>query len=563
MEDNEIKGIFQDMSDEDIEIYLKGSIFLQEAYKEDYSVETLEKLVFPWVRSDWGDFSDLHNFVIEKKNIGLSSRVQYNDRHDIAYLKIFQNVENAFVVEQPHQIPDIWILNFVKKNEKYIVDIIDNGFGGEGIAKVNGFTIFIPNALKGEKCEVLIVKVLSSQAYGKVVKILEESEDRMKPDCETYQRCGGCDLRHMKYETTLNLKRNTVQSLINKSLKNKIEAEKTIGMKNPYNYRNKAQFPVGIDKEGNPTVGVFAQRSHTIIPIKNCKIQTEISQEIARSIIEFIKENKISIYDEEKQNGTIRHIVIKVGKYTKQIMCILVVNEEIGKANEKKLVEMLCTKYKDVKTIVKNINNKNTNVILGKQNVNLYGDGYIEDKLGEYTFKISPMSFYQVNPIQAEVLYNTAIEAANLSKEDTLFDLYCGIGTIGIFASKYVKQVYGIEIVEQAIEDAKENAKINKVKNAEFICGDVEFAFDELINKKKIIPTAIIVDPPRKGLDEKTIQNILKIKPEKLVYISCNPSTMVRDIAKMEDVYVAEKIQPVDMFPYTSSVECVAVLKLK
>ena len=186
----------------------------------------------------------------------------------------------------------------VKKNEKYIVDIIDNGFGGEGIAKVNGFTIFIPNALKGEKCEVLIIKVLSSQAYGKVVKILEESEDRMKPDCETYQRCGGCDLRHMKYETTLNLKRNTVQSLINKSLKNKIEAEKTIGMKNPYNYRNKAQFPVGIDKEGNPTVGVFAQRSHTIIPIKNCKIQTEISQEIARSIIEFIKENKKREYEE-------------------------------------------------------------------------------------------------------------------------------------------------------------------------------------------------------------------------------------------------------------------------
>ena len=428
----------------------------------------------------------------------------------------------------------------VKKNEKYIVDIIDNGFGGEGIAKVNGFTIFIPNALKGEKCEVLIIKVLSSQAYGKVVKILEESEDRMKPDCETYQRCGGCDLRHMKYETTLNLKRNTVQSLINKSLKNKIEAKKTIGMKNPYNYRNKAQFPVGIDKEGSPIIGVFAQRSHTIIPIQNCKIQTEISQEIARSIIEFIKENKISIYDEEKQNGAIRHIVIKVGKYTKQIMCILVVNEEIGKTNENKLVEMLCTKYKDVKTIVKNISNKNTNVILGKQNVNLYGDGYIEDKLGEYIFKISPMSFYQVNPIQAEVLYNTAIEAANLSKEDTLFDLYCGIGTIGIFASKFVKQVYGIEIVEQAIEDAKENAKINKV-----------------------IPTAIIVDPPRKGLDEKTIQNILKIKPEKLVYISCNPATMVRDIAKTEGVYVAEKIQPVDMFPYTSSVECVAVLKLK
>ena len=451
----------------------------------------------------------------------------------------------------------------VKKNEKYIVDIIDNGFGGEGIAKVDGFTIFIPNALKGEKCEVLIVKVLSSQAYGKVIKILEASEDRVEPDCATYQRCGGCDLRHMKYETTLNLKRNTVQSLINKSLKNKIEAEKTIGMKNPYNYRNKAQFPVGIDKEGNPTVGVFAQRSHTIIPIKNCKIQTEISQEIARSIIEFIKENKISIYDEEKQNGTIRHIVIKVGKYTKQIMCILVVNEEFGKTNENKLVEMLCTKYKDVKTIVKNINNKNTNVILGKQNVNLYGDGYIEDKLGEYTFKISPMSFYQVNPIQAEVLYNTAIEAANLSKEDTLFDLYCGIGTIGIFASKYVKQVYGIEIVEQAIEDAKENAKMNNVDNTEFFAGDVEIVLDDLINNKGVSADIVMFDPPRKGLDRNSINNILKIKPKKIVYISCNPATLIRDLAFFEENYDIKTIVPVDMFPFTSNVECVSVLQLK
>ena len=451
----------------------------------------------------------------------------------------------------------------VKKNQEYIVDIIDNGYEGEGIAKINDYIIFIPQAIKGEKCKILILKTTTSHGFGKILEILETASSREKVDCSTYTRCGGCNLRHISYQTTLRMKQEVVQNLANKTLKQKITVQNTIGMKNPYNYRNKAQFPVGIDKEGSPIIGVFAQRSHTIIPIQNCKIQTEISQEIARSIIEFIKENKISIYDEEKQNGAIRHIVIKVGKYTKQIMCILVVNEEFGKTNENKLVEMLCTKYKDVKTIVKNINNKNTNVILGKQNVNLYGDGYIEDKLGEYTFKISPMSFYQVNPIQAEVLYNTAIEAANLSKEDTLFDLYCGIGTIGIFASKFVKQVYGIEIVEQAIEDAKENAKINKVDNAEFICGDVEFAFDELINKKKIIPTAIIVDPPRKGLDEKTIQNILKIKPEKLVYISCNPSTMVRDIAKMEDVYVAEKIQPVDMFPYTSSVECVAVLKLK
>ena len=245
-------------------------------------------------------------------------------------------------------------------------------------------------------------------------------------------------------------------------------------------------------------------------------------------------------------------------------MCILVVNEK--KANneiEHDIVKVLCAQYPEIKTIVKNINNENTNVILGKENINLYGDGYIEDKLGEYIFKISPMSFYQVNPVQAEILYNTAIEAASLSKDDVLFDLYCGIGTIGIFASKYVKQVYGIEIVPQAINDAVENARINNIKNAEFMVGDVEISFDELINKKNIVPTAIIVDPPRKGLDDKTIQNILKIKPEKLVYISCNPATMVRDLSKMEEIYNINRIQPVDMFPFTKHVECVAVLNLK
>ena len=386
----------------------------------------------------------------------------------------------------------------VKKNETYIVDIVDNGFGGEGIAKIDGFTIFIPNAIKGEKCKILIVKVLSSQAYGKLIQIIEASENRVEVDCSTYQRCGGCDLRHMTYENTLKLKKETVQSLVNKNLKNKITVESTIGMDNPYNYRNKAQYPVGLNKEGMPDIGVFAQRTHTIIPIESCKIQTEVSQRIAKTILNFIREKNISVYNEEKQTGLFRHIVVKVGKYTNQVMCILVVNEK--KANneiEHDIVKVLCAQYPEIKTIVKNINNENTNVILGKENINLYGDGYIEDKLGEYIFKISPMSFYQVNPVQAEILYNTAIEAASLSKDDVLFDLYCGIGTIGIFASKYVKQVYGIEIVPQAINDAVENARINNIKNAEFMIGDVEISFDELINKKNIVPTAIIVDQER------------------------------------------------------------------
>lgn len=471
----------------------------------------------------------------------------------------------------------------VKKNERYVVDIIDNGFGGEGIAKIDNFTIFVPNSIKGEKCEILIVKVLATQAYGKLIQIIEKSTDRVDVDCDTYQRCGGCDLRHMSYESTLNLKRNTVQNLINKGLKQKILAEPTIGMNKPCYYRNKAQYPVGLDKDGKPIIGVFAQRTHTIIPIEKCMIQTEISQEIAKFIIQYIRDNGIEVYNEEKQTGLIRHIVIKVGKYTDQIMCILVVNEKYnteklsanskkvdntkdtntGDVLEEKLVKELCKKFPNIKTIVKNINNKNTNVILGEKNINLYGDGYIEDTLGEYTFKISPMSFYQINPVQAEVLYNTAIKEANLNKNDILFDLYCGIGTIGIFASKYVKKVYGIEIVPEAIEDAKANAKINNIQNADFIVGDVEIAFDELINKKHITPTAVIVDPPRKGLDDKTIQNILNVKPEKLVYISCNPATMVRDLEKMEDIYEVKKVQPVDLFPFTKHVECCSVLQLR
>ena len=450
----------------------------------------------------------------------------------------------------------------VVKNEKYVVDIIDNGFEGEGIAKIYGLTVFVPGSIKGEKCEILIVKVLASHAYGKIVNIIEKSENRKESDCATYKRCGGCSLRHMTYESTLKLKRQVVQNLVNKGLKKKVEVLETIGMENPYNYRNKAQYPVGLNSEGQPEVGVFAQRTHTIIPIQKCLIQTEISQKIAKTILNFVKEKNIQVYNEENQKGLLRHIVIKVGKYTNQVMCILVVND--SKFNqEQELVKLLCEKYPEIKTIVKNINNKNTNVILGKENINLYGNGYIEDKLGEYIFKISPMSFYQVNPVQAEILYTTAINQANLDKNDILFDLYCGIGTIGIFASKYVNKVYGIEIVPQAIEDAKENAKINDIKNIEFICGDVEVAFDELINKEKIVPSAIIVDPPRKGLDNKTVENIAKIKPAKLVYISCNPATMVRDLTKLENIYNIKAIQPVDMFPWTNGVESITILEIE
>ncbi|MBQ2938397.1 MAG: 23S rRNA (uracil(1939)-C(5))-methyltransferase RlmD [Clostridia bacterium] len=450
----------------------------------------------------------------------------------------------------------------VEKNKEYIVEIIDNGFEGEGIAKVDNFTIFVSGAIKGETVKILIVKVLTSHAFGKVLKIINQSKSRQEVDCNTYKRCGGCNMRHIKYEYTLIMKQNAVQSLVNKTLKNKIQVKPTIGMKNPFHYRNKAQYPLGVNKENEPIVGVFAQRSHEIIPMQKCLIQNTISEKIAKTIVEFIKSNNISIYNEKTGKGIFRHIVIKVGVKSDEIMCILVINGKIV-PKEEQLIQVLTTKFPNIKTIVKNINTKNTNVIMGKENINLYGDGYIKDILGDYTFKISPHSFYQVNPIQAERLYNIGVEAAKITSNDIVFDLYCGIGTISLFMAKYAKKVYGVEIVEQAVEDAKENAKINNVDNTEFIAGDTEIVLDDLVNVKRIVPDVVMVDPPRKGLDNKSIENILKIRPDRVVYISCNPATLVRDLAKFEDVYDVGKIQPVDMFPFTAHVECVSVLNLK
>ena len=450
----------------------------------------------------------------------------------------------------------------IKKNQEYIVEIIDNGFEGEGIAKIDNFTIFIPGAIKGEKIKVLIVKVLSSHAFGKILEILEKSEKRQEADCLTYKRCGGCNLRHIQYEETLKMKQNAVQSLVNKTLKNKIQVNQTIGMDNPYHYRNKAQYPLGIDKSGEPVIGVFANRTHEVIPMENCFIQNPQTEEIAKYVLQFIKQNHISIYNEETQKGLFRHIVIKVGIKTNEIMCIFVINgKNIPRENE--LKSALVQKFPNIKTIVKNINTKNTNVILGEQNINIFGNGYIEDILGEYRFKVSPLSFFQVNPIQAEKLYNIGVKAANISKGDVVFDLYCGIGTISLFMARFAKKVYGIEIVKEAVEMAKENAKNNHIENVEFYDGDVEVILDDIIHNKKIIPDIVMFDPPRKGLDKKSIHNILKIKPKKIVYISCNPATLIRDLSDFEDLYEVKSITPVDMFPFTSHVECVSVLKLK
>lgn len=438
------------------------------------------------------------------------------------------------------------------KNEEYEVKIIDNGMNGEGICKIDGITIFVPNSIKDEKCLIKIVKVNKNFCFGKLLKVIEKSPNRVEPDCTSFNRCGGCDLRHISYPYTLQMKQEKVQNLLNKALINNIKVEETLGMDEPYYYRNKAIFPVSI-KDGKPFIGIYAERSHEVIPFEECKIQNLEAQKIAKYIVNNWKE---TIYDEETHKGLLRNIMIRTGFSTKEVMVVLVLNDEYEFDYNNLIKE-----FPMIKTIVLNINNKNTNVVLSNINKVIYGEGFITDILGDYKFIISPNSFYQVNPIQTLAIYNKAIELANLKDNETIVDLYCGIGTIGIFASKYVQKVYGIEIVPEAILNAKENAKSNNINNIEFILGDVEKAFDEFISNKQEKIDTIFLDPPRKGCDNKTIENIIKIKPEKVVYISCNPATLARDLHMLENDYDIKVVQPIDNFPYTSHVETIAILK--
>lgn len=450
----------------------------------------------------------------------------------------------------------------IAKNEELIVDIIDNGFQGEGIAKIDGMTVFIPNSIKGEKVKIKILKVTSSHAYGKILEIIEKSDDRVGADCTTYTRCGGCAMRHITYETSVEMKKNSVEATLRKALGRKVKISNVIKMENPYNYRNKLQYPIGVDADGKQVMGVYAERTHKIIPTTECKIQDTLSQKIANDIYKFIVDNSIKVYDENNLTGSLRHIIIRIGKKTNEVMVTMVTNSK-DIPYEKELVESITSKYSEIKTVIKNINNKNTNVILGNENIVLFGDGYIYDYLGECKFKISPMSFYQVNPIQTEKLYSKAVEYAILTGNETIFDLYCGIGTIGIFASKKCKKLYGIETISDAIKDAKENAKLNNLENAEFFVGDVEKTLPEFIKQRHINPDVVFVDPPRKGCDKVALDTLIQIMPKRIVYVSCNPATLGRDLKILEEKYEIKEISIFDMFPFTHHVECVAMLQLK
>lgn len=444
----------------------------------------------------------------------------------------------------------------VEKNQEYIIDITSETNEGMGVGRIEGYTIFVDGALMSEKVKILIVKVLKNYAYGKLLEVLEPSIYRTQPQCPAIKRCGGCQIQHMSYEGQLHYKTRIIKDALERigGLKD-IKIHNAIGMEEPWNYRNKAQFPVGM-KNGKINIGFYAPRSHDIIDINTCTIQDSINDKVLELIRDFIIKYDISIYDEKTGKGLIRHIMTRKGFKTGEVMiCIVINGEKIP--FEDQLVEKLKQNIDNLKTVVLNINKKNTNVILGGKNRVLYGEGYIFDYIGEFKFKISPLSFFQVNPVQTEVLYNKALEYANLTGEETVIDAYCGIGTISLFLSKKAKKVYGVEVVGQAIEDAKENAAINGITNVKFILGESEELIPKLY-EEGIKADVVVVDPPRKGCDEKLLEVIVKMSPKRMVYVSCNPATLARDLKYMtNNGYKVIEVQPVDQFPQTVHVECV------
>ncbi|HOH89646.1 MAG TPA: 23S rRNA (uracil(1939)-C(5))-methyltransferase RlmD [Bacillota bacterium] len=446
----------------------------------------------------------------------------------------------------------------VEKNRNYIVDITGLSSEGLGVARIEGFTVFVEGALPKEQAEIKIVKVLKNYAFGKLLRTLKTAACRIEPSCGVVKRCGGCQLQHMSYEAQLQYKTQQVKDALERiGGLNGVAVHDTIGMEDPWRYRNKAQFPVGMD--GDVMIGFYANRSHEIIDTPQCSIQDAVNDNVIQTVREFIKKYDISVYDENTGKGIIRHIVTRKGFKTGEVMVCIVINGDslpCGKA----LVEMLRARTDGLKSVVVNINKKKTNVILGERNIVIFGEEAIYDYIGEFKFRISPLSFFQVNPVQTEVLYGKALEYADLKGDETVFDAYCGIGTISLFLSRKAKKVYGIEIVPQAINNAKENARLNGVKNVEFLVGESEIVIPELY-RKGIKADVIVVDPPRKGCDEKLLEVITEMSPEKVVYVSCNPATLARDLKYLsERGYEVREVQPVDMFPQTSHVETVVLM---
>ena len=448
----------------------------------------------------------------------------------------------------------------LSKNKEYIVDIVDIGQGGVGIGKYEGFTVFVDGGLVQDKIKVKITKSKKNYAVGDMIEIIEKSPFRVERKCsESLRQCGGCQIQELDYQKQLDVKTNEVKQVISRIGKlDDVVIHDTLGMEHPFRYRNKAQFPIQ-KKDNMPVIGFYKKKSHDLISTDECIIQHEVNDKIIKIIKTYIRAYNVSIYDEKTHKGLLRHLVTKVGFTTGEVMIVLVAN---GKKLPylKELASVLKENIPGFKTLVVNVNTQKTNVILGKENIVAYGDGMIRDYIGELVFEISPLSFFQVNPLQTEVLYNKALEYANLGENDTVFDIYCGIGTISLFLAQKAKKVYGIEIVEDAIKDAKRNAKINNMDNVEFYVGKAEEVVPKMYKEGKRA-NVVVVDPPRKGCDEKVLDTIVSMEPDRVVYVSCNPSTLARDLAYLnERGYKCHEIQPVDMFPHSVHVENVAWL---
>ncbi len=447
----------------------------------------------------------------------------------------------------------------LNKNDEIHLTITTLTSMGSGLGRFNDMAVFVDGAAPGDELLVHIIKVKKNYAVGKIKKILRKAKCRIESDCVYDSRCGGCAYRHIDYVKELEIKKQTVTDAFQRIGGLDAECEDILSIKEPVHYRNKAQIPVGLGPEGEINIGFYSKRSHRIINSDNCLLQSEDFGAVISSVRKYILESPVTIYDEETGRGLLRHIYLRQARKTKEIMVCLVINGNSIPKKEK-FINHLIESGKNIKSVVLNINKKNTNVILGDECITLWGSDFIEDELCGLRFRISPLSFYQVNPEGTELLYNKAKEYAGLSGEETLLDLYCGTGTIGLTMADGVKNLIGVEIIPQAIENAKENAELNRITNARFICDDATGAA-KILYDEGIRPDVVILDPPRKGCSAEVIKTVSDMSPDRIVYVSCDPATLARDLALFRNYgYETSKATAVDMFPRTTHVETVVLL---
>jgi len=448
----------------------------------------------------------------------------------------------------------------VKKGETLEIKIIDLNFRGQGVGKIDNYVVFVNNTLPGDFVKVKINKAKSKYSVGDLVEYLERSEKYQNPKCPYFYDCGGCQIMHMEYEEQLKYKRDIVINEINRNNLENIEhirIKDTLGMENPFRYRNKGSFPLEF-KNGRIIIGPYEKNSHNIVNIEDCLIQNSYTDTIIKEFRDFIIKNNIHIYNEKTHKGSIRHILMR-NNQEDEIMLVIVSKDNI-KNNLDKFTEIIIEKIPNIKSIFLNINNEKTNRILGKKSILLHGDEYIKDNIFDLEFKVYPNTFFQVNHTQTDKLYTKSLYYADIKDTDTVYDLYCGVGTLSLLAAQKAKEVHGIEIVKESILSAEENKKENEVENANFHLGSVENMFPKLY-KKGIKADIVIIDPPRKGCEESVLKTIKEMNPRKIVYVSCNPSTLARDLRILQEGgYSINEIQPVDMFPHSVHVEAVTLL---